>query len=75
MDASEVIKKIRSQTRFNYAVSALAKTQPYANISSPTVASSNTKITYKDYDQRLDLAIGKFYYTHASTVTFITNDT
>ena len=75
MDASDVIRKLRTQTRYNYLVSNLAKIQPFANISSPTVTSLSTIINYKDYDQRLDIALGKFYAVRPSTVTFIQNDT
>lgn len=77
MDASDVIRKIRTQTRYNYTVGVLATTQPLANISSPTVESLKTVINYKDYDQRLDIAIGKYYATNASTtgLAFIKNNT
>jgi hypothetical protein len=77
MDASDVLKKLRSQTRYNYKVAELAVKQPLANISSPTVASLRTVINYTDYNQRLDLAIGKYYATNASTtgLAFIINNT
>ena len=75
MDASDVMRKLRTQTRYNYLVSDFAKNQPTANITSAAIASSNTVINYKDYDQRLDVAIGKYYLVHTSTVTFITNGT
>jgi hypothetical protein len=77
MDASDVIRKIRTQTRYCNTVNTFAVTQPLANISSPTVESLKTVINYKDYDQRLDVAIGKYYATNASTtgLAFIINNT
>ena len=75
MDASDVIRKLRSQTRYNYLLSNLTTTEPLANISSPSIQSSKTVINYTDYAQRLDVAIGKYYAVNTSTVTFITNGT
>jgi len=69
-DASDVLRKIQSQTRYNYLVSNLMVTQPRANISSCGSDGSNTvKINYTDYAQRNDIALGKYYANTCSTTT------
>lgn len=75
-DASDVLRKIQSQTRYNYLVSNLMVTQPLANISSCGSDGGNTvKINYTDYAQRNDIALGKYYANTCSstTISYIVN--
>ena len=75
-DASDVLRKIQSQTRYNYLLNNLAATQPKANISSCTIdGSASLKINYTDYAQRDDLALGKYYANLCSTtsISYIVN--
>jgi hypothetical protein len=75
MDASDVIRRIRAQTAYNYTVETLRVKEPYANISSPIGSPSTVKINYTDFDQRYNIALGKFYANGYSTIGFgvITN--
>jgi len=69
-DASDILRKIQSQTRYNYLVSNLMKTQPKANISSCGADGGGTvKINYTDFAQRDNLALGKYYANGCSTTT------
>lgn len=74
MDASDVIRKLQTQTRYNYLLTSLVTQQPKANISSCT-SEGNLKINYKDFSQRDDLALGKYYANTCSTtsVAYIVN--
>jgi hypothetical protein len=49
--------------------------EPLANISSPIGSPSTVKINYTDFDQRYNIALGKFYANGYSTIGFgtITN--
>lgn len=75
MDASDVIRKIRAQSAYNYTVQSFVKLQPLANISSSIGSPSTVKINYTDYQQRFNIALGKFYANGNSTIGFgtITN--
>lgn len=69
-DASDILRKIQSQTRYNYLVNNLMSTQPKANISSCSADGGGTvKINYTDFAQRNDLALGKYYVNGCSTTT------
>ena len=75
MDASDVIRRIRAQTSYNYTLESIRVRQPFANISSPIAPHSTVKINYTDFDQRYNIALGKFYANGYSTIGFgiITN--
>lgn len=77
MDASDVLRRIKSQSQYGYLRTQLARTQPTANISSCTMSGSNVKINYDDYAQRTDIALGKYYCqgcsTSATSLCFIVN--
>lgn len=76
MDASDVLRRIQSETQYGYLKAQFATIQPTANISSCTVAGSNVKINYDDYAQRTTIALGKYNCQDCSTNTtlcFIVN--
>ena len=71
-DASDVLRKIQSQTRYNYLLNKLMTTQPKANISSCSsdgTGTNSVRIQYTDYAQRNDIALGKYYANACSTTT------
>ena len=71
-DASDVLRKIQSQTRYNYLLNTLMTTQPKANISSCVVdgtGATSARIQYTDFAQRNDIALGKYYANSCSTTT------
>jgi hypothetical protein len=68
MDASDVLRRIQSQTQFDYLLANFVATQPAANIS--TCASAGTvKINYTSFQQRNNLALGKYYANGCSSTT------
>jgi hypothetical protein len=67
MDASDVLRKLRSQTTFEYYKQKIAVTQPLVNLSTCGSVSS-IKIVYPTYEQRDLVTLGKFYTNSCSTV-------
>ena len=67
-DASDVLRRIQTQTQFNYKLNEFVKTQPTANLST-CVTESNIKINYKSYTERNNLALGKWYANGCTTTT------
>ncbi len=67
-DASDIIRRIQSQTQFNYKLAEFVQTQPTANLST-CIAESNIKINYKSYAERNNIALGKWYANGCTTTT------
>ena len=67
MDASDVIRKLKAQTNFNFYAAKLAVTQPGVNINVNTDVST-IKIGYPSYEERNDIALGKWYVGGQSTI-------
>ena len=69
MDPSDILRRIQSQTQFNYTLNVLSQSQKGANIS--TLQSQGlAKLNYISYAQREALALGKFYAEGGSTIGF-----
>jgi hypothetical protein len=69
LDASDVLRRIQSQTQYNFLLAQLSVTQPYANVSS--VSTQGTAIIhYKNYSSRFNIAFGKYYQNGISTTGF-----
>lgn len=69
MDASDVLRRIKAQTQYNYTLSQVMITQPKVNISSCSSEASTLRINYTNYDQRYDIALGKLYANNCSTTS------
>jgi type VI protein secretion system component Hcp len=75
MDASDVLRRIKAQTQYNYKLSQVMISQPKVNISSCVSEASTLRINYTNYDQRFDIALGKLYANNCSTsqLVFLAN--
>lgn len=67
-DASDVLRRIQSQTQFEYKQAQFLLTQPSANMSTCLTA-SNIKINYASYEERNNLALGRYYANGCSSTT------
>ena len=67
-DASDVLRRIQSQTQFEYTKAEFLRTQPSANMST-CQENTKVKINYTSYEQRNNLALGKYYANGCSSTT------
>lgn len=74
MDASDVLRRIKAQTQYNYKLSEVMISQPRVNISTCVTETSTLRINYTGYDQRYDISLGKLYANNCSTaLVFLAN--
>lgn len=68
MNASDILRRIQSQTQFEYTKAQFFITQPSANLSTCS-SEGRVKINYSSYEQQNTIALGKYYANGCSSTT------